>query len=136
MPTSFEYTKTPFGAEALRRALPQALTDILQDFTYNESDGNKLTVNFTQDLTAQEEIDLQAAVDAVDATSIQWETVRGLRDQLCNDFIWRVQRWQRRDRLAQSQTDDLADLDSYMDALANITVTESDPFNITWPIEP
>lgn len=65
----------------------------------------------------------------------KWREVRAKRDQLMNDFDWRIQRHQREVRLGLTPTDDPASLDAYMVALADITKAD-DPFLIEWPTVP
>lgn len=62
-----------------------------------------------------------------------WIKVRQERDQLMNDFSWRYERYDRQVRMNQPTTDKIEDLDEYMDLLANITITQTDPSNIVWP---
>lgn len=63
--------------------------------------------------------------------------VRPERDNKMNAFEWRCARHEREIRLGQPTTDNIADLDAYMQALADLpasltTVTDSIP----WPQEP
>lgn len=59
--------------------------------------------------------------------------IRSLRDQLMKDFEWRYIRYDRQIRLGLTPTDDLANLDQYMQALADIT-DQPDLYNILWPV--
>lgn len=63
----------------------------------------------------------------------KWEEIRIQRDNIMKTFEWRYTRHQRQTRLGQTPTDNLLDLDNYMQALADITL-QTDPFNIVWPI--
>ena len=45
---------------------------------------------------------------------------------------WRYHRYHRQVRLNVTPTDDIVELDTYIQALADVTA-QSDPFNITWP---
>ena len=67
--------------------------------------------------------------------SKRWEKVRARRADLMDQFEWRIQRYHRQVRLGQTPTDNIAVLDAYMQALADIT-TQPDPFQITWPQVP
>jgi len=63
----------------------------------------------------------------------QWRNIRLQRDQKMRDFEWRIMRNQRQTFLGLPTTDNMIDLQTYMQALADITL-QPDPFNITWPI--
>lgn len=58
--------------------------------------------------------------------------VRQVRDQLMRDFEWRYTRYFRQQRLGINTTDSLAALDTYMQALADIT-TQEDLSQVIWP---
>lgn len=60
------------------------------------------------------------------------EEIRAQRDQLMRDFEWRYVRHARQTRLGLPTTDNIADLDAYMQALADIT-DQPDLTNIVWP---
>jgi hypothetical protein len=62
----------------------------------------------------------------------QWNSVRQQRDQMMSEFEWRYTRHERELRMLLPVTDNLSDIDTYMQALADITL-QPDPFNITWP---
>ena len=49
------------------------------------------------------------------------------------DFEWRIMRNQRQTFLGLPTTDNMTDLQTYMQALADITL-QPDPFNIVWPV--
>lgn len=76
----------------------------------------------------EEELEAQR----VGAIAERWKYVREERDLLMKAFEWRYQRYDREVRLNLSTTDNLSNMDAYMQALADIT-TQSDPFNLTWP---
>ena len=67
-------------------------------------------------------------------TKEQWSgVIRPEIDIKINAFDWRVKRYHSQVRLGISTTTDkIADLDSYIQALRDIT-KQSDPYNITWP---
>lgn len=77
---------------------------------------------------SEEELALIVARDL----EARWQFVRDERDRKIKDFEWRYFRYERQVRLGTTPTDNLVDLDSYVQALADIT-TQSDPYNITWP---
>jgi len=68
-----------------------------------------------------------------DPYELQWNNVRSARDHLMSDFEWRYERYDRQTRLNLPLSDNLQNMDLYMQALADITL-QPDPFNITWPI--
>jgi hypothetical protein len=63
---------------------------------------------------------------------LRWAMIRQDRDNLMNDFAWRYERYDRQVRLNIEPTDNLAAMDAYMQALADITL-QPDPYNIIWP---
>lgn len=136
MATDFNFTKTPFRGNAFILVLPSDLKDILDYFSWK---GDQLDVYFTQSLTTQQEIDLQTAVDAVDADLIQWEVVRAEQSSLINDYIWMAERHERQvirnvTPLSNTVTEYEAILD-YMQDVRDVD-TQEDPFDITWPTKP
>lgn len=60
------------------------------------------------------------------------ERVRTIRDQKMRNFEWRYNRYHRQVRLNLPTTDNIEDLDQYMQALADIT-TQEDLSNPVWP---
>lgn len=62
----------------------------------------------------------------------QWNLIRSMRDELIKGFEWRYNRYNRQIRMGVETTDRIEDLDSYIQALADIT-NQSDPYNIHWP---
>lgn len=76
-----------------------------------------------------EEIQIQQEFN----TTVQWNLVRGERDSRMTQFEWRYTRYDRQVRLGEPPVDDIAIMDAYMQALADIT-TQTDPFNIIWPV--
>jgi len=62
-----------------------------------------------------------------------WDRVRAIRDQRIAEVEWRYARYNRFARLGKDQIDDLSKLDSYIQALADITNQES-PNAIEWPV--
>jgi hypothetical protein len=63
----------------------------------------------------------------------EWSRIREKRDQQIKDIEWRYSRYQRHQRLGLPQLDDIALLDQYVQDLANLPQTQTDPFNIIWP---
>jgi hypothetical protein len=62
----------------------------------------------------------------------RWTDVRGERARRMAAAEWRYHRWNREMRLGLPPTDDIKKLDTYMQALADITKLD-DPFLIEWP---
>lgn len=58
------------------------------------------------------------------------------RDLRVQNVMWRVQRYERNKRLNITQVDDLVVLDTYIQDLANLTLQDGFPFDITWPTLP
>lgn len=69
------------------------------------------------------------------AIQTQWEKIKRLRTEAINQVEWRIFRHQSELRLGLTPTEDLVVLDSYIQALREIT-DQSDPFNIIWPSLP
>lgn len=63
----------------------------------------------------------------------QWNLIRGERDTKMSDFEWRYTRYDRQVRLGETPVDNIDLMDAYMQSLADIT-TQTDPFNIIWPV--
>lgn len=64
----------------------------------------------------------------------QWTAIRQERDRRMAEFEWRYTRYYRQERLGVNPTtDQITNLDAYMQALADIT-QQTDPFNISWPV--
>lgn len=62
-----------------------------------------------------------------------WEQIRFQRNQKINDTQWRYERYARLDRLGLPQIDNIVSLDTYVQALADIT-KQADPNNVNWPV--
>lgn len=63
----------------------------------------------------------------------QWERIRTIRDNTIKNNEWRVTQHLSEVRLGLPPTEDLRDIDLYMQALRDIT-KQSDPTNIVWPV--
>ena len=83
--------------------------------------------------------------DAIELTEAEFNSemlirreidVRDKRDSLINDTIWRVQRYESETRLGITTTDNIANIDEYIQALRDIPQQEGFPNNITWPSKP
>lgn len=67
-------------------------------------------------------------------TSIRARSERESRDARIKAFEWRYARYERNARLGLTQQDDLAKLDAYVQALADVPAQEGFPWIIDWPI--
>jgi hypothetical protein len=65
----------------------------------------------------------------------QWHSVRLMRDKMLAAIDWRYLRLASQIRLGIAPSDTLEQLDTYAQALRDIT-QQSDPLNIQWPIQP
>jgi hypothetical protein len=63
----------------------------------------------------------------------QWNVVRKLRGEMIDNVEWRITRYNRQIVLNVTPTDNINNLQTYIQALADVPQTNSDPFNITWP---
>lgn len=61
------------------------------------------------------------------------DEIRRIRDEKMREFDWRYHRYMRQTRLGIEPTDNIQNLDAYMQSLADVT-TQSDLNNIVWPI--
>lgn len=66
------------------------------------------------------------------ADDMLWLVVRAERDKRIQEVEWRYNRYFRQDRLGLPTTDSLVALDTYVQALADITSNES-PDTVVWP---
>ena len=62
-----------------------------------------------------------------------WNTVRKQRDEKIKEVEWRYSRYYRHERLGLPQVDSLQNLDTYIQALADIT-KQTNPYAIIWPV--
>lgn len=65
----------------------------------------------------------------------KWQDVRTQRDYILSLLDWRFLRYQSQTRLNITLTDNIEILDTYAQALRDITL-QSDPYNIMWPTSP
>ena len=63
-------------------------------------------------------------------------SIREKRDQLINLEAWRYERHARESRLGLTPTDDIGELDSYIQALADVPSQPGFPHDIAWPANP
>jgi len=78
-------------------------------------------------------VDELTDLDITYATEQQWSEVRIERDKRIEAVEWKIMRYQSEVRLGiTTTTDNISNLDTYVQALRDIT-KQSDPYNITWP---
>lgn len=65
----------------------------------------------------------------------RWEQARARRTALMDEFEWRIARYHRQVRMGLTPEDNITVLDTYMQALADITL-QPDPFTLVWPEVP
>lgn len=65
----------------------------------------------------------------------KWQEIRDQRDHMLSLLDWRFHRYQSQVRLNITPTDSIESLDTYGQALRDITL-QSDPYNIVWPTPP
>jgi len=131
-----EYTyenQTLFCFATLARVLHN---DVFIQIARVSKNDNIITLFFNTELSAQEKIDLNVAMNAITLDAVQWEKVRATRDQLVQGILWRQERYWRYNRLAKTQVDSMEELDNYIQTLADLPAAQTDPFNISWPEEP
>ena len=68
-------------------------------------------------------------------SDLKWREIRHMREAEINAAEWRISRYNSERRLEIPTTDNIADLDQYVQALRDIT-KQSDPFNVEWPARP
>ena len=95
-----------------------------------------------QDSTTQKVIWNGTAWEVVDLTTEeinaivnqQWAEVRESRDTKIKEVEWRVMRNLSETRQGLDTTDNITDLDTYIQALRDITSTTTNPLEVSWPI--
>ena len=107
-------------------------TQVLGHPTYTISGDTVIETLTVNDKPTPEPIPELTEEQIAAARANQWEIVRRQRDSFMSQMDWRYTRYAREVRLNLTPTDDIAALDTYMQALADIT-TQTDPYNITWP---
>lgn len=65
----------------------------------------------------------------------KWQEIRNQRDYMLSLLDWRFHRHQSHVRLSITPIDSIESLDTYAQALRDITL-QSDPYNIVWPTAP
>ena len=65
----------------------------------------------------------------------KWYEIRAHRDRLLSELDWRIMRYQSQLRLGITPTDDISVLDTYAQALRDVTL-QTNPDAIEWPPVP
>lgn len=65
-----------------------------------------------------------------------WAEVRASRDEKIKEVEWRVMRNLSESRQGLDTTDNISDLDTYIQALRDITSTTTNPAEVSWPSIP
>ena len=65
--------------------------------------------------------------------NVMWNDIRASRNARIEEITWRIQRYDSEMRLGLHPTDDINKLDTYIQALRDIT-KQQDPTNIIWPV--
>lgn len=66
-------------------------------------------------------------------TESDWNDIRKQRDEKIKEVEWRYNRYYRHERLGLPQVDSLQNLDTYIQALADVT-KQTNPYAIIWPV--
>lgn len=69
-------------------------------------------------------------------TEAKWDEVRAVRDQMIDNFAWKIARQRDLIDLGTATAETLAPLLQYIQALRDVPQTQEDPFNIVWPLQP
>ena len=98
------------------------------DFPAYDSDTQKVIWNET----AWEVVSLTA--EEINARLAElWAEVRENRDERIKEVEWRVMRNLSETRQGLDTTDNISELDTYIQALRDITTTTTNPLEIVWP---
>ena len=75
--------------------------------------------------------------EIADKTYSLWKEIRDTRNERIKEIEWKIFRYQSEVRLGiTTTTDDISELDTYMQELRDITNTTSDPIAVVWPSLP
>ena len=123
-PDSFNISEYPVGYRLLRDVAPRAGVDYDEGLYYCE----KVAItppDATEILYVIKELNIEDIMDSV----------RAKRDMLLNEVLWRVERYQRLERLNLPQMDDIGILDNYIQDLCDITKQPGFPKSVIFPSE-
>ena len=62
-----------------------------------------------------------------------WKKIREKRNTKIKEIEWKIFRYQSEVRLGLTPTDDIQKLDTYIQALRDITFTTTNPLEVSWP---
>lgn len=74
------------------------------------------------------------AAERAAADALLPDAIRAERDARINQTAWRYERYAREVRMGLTPTDNIASLDAYIQALADIPAQSGFPTNIVWPV--
>ena len=64
----------------------------------------------------------------------RWQEIRETRDAKIKEIEWRIMRYQSETRQGvEERTDNIVELDTYIQALRDITSTTTNPLEVVWP---
>jgi len=66
----------------------------------------------------------------------RWQEIRETRDAKIKEIEWRIMRNLSETRQGLDTTDNIADLDSYIQKLRDITSSTTNPLEVSWPSKP
>jgi hypothetical protein len=109
------------------------ITTVSDPPSYDEST-HKLTwdeTNLNWEVVALTSEELQEIVD------IKWQNIRSMRETMLAEADERVLRYQSENRIGvTTYSDNISELDTYIQALRDITDTYSNPDDVEWPRTP
>ena len=106
------------------------ITTVAEIPSYN-TNTHKLVWN--REITEWDVVELNAQ-ELEDLNASKWDAVRQQRNSLLNEVDQRVLRYQSEERVGiTTHTDNISDLDAYMQDLRNIPQTYSNPDDVVWP---
>lgn len=64
----------------------------------------------------------------------RWQEIREIRNEKIEEIEWRIARYQSETRQGvEERTDNIVELDTYIQALRDITTTTTNPLEVVWP---
>ena len=64
----------------------------------------------------------------------RWQEIRETRNEKIREIEWRIARYQSETRQGvEERTDNIVELDTYIQALRDITTTTTNPLEVVWP---
>jgi hypothetical protein len=71
--------------------------------------------------------------ELLEELNAKWKGIRNQRDEMLSNLDWKFLRHQSQIRLGLTPTDDIVALDTYAQALRDVTL-QPDPDNVVWPV--